>query len=224
MNVTAWVIIANVLYLASYVVHDILWLRILTVIAALLVIPYYYLQPSPLWVPIEWNFLFIAINIYWIIRLILERRPVHLTAEQQRLRDLSFPSLTPREAFNLFKTGIWETLEPGMSLVEHDRAHSRFSVILTGTADVLMHGVKVDELGEGQFVGEIDTQADEAVDIDVLLRTRARVMCWDRAQLRVFLKKRPDVSFALERSVGLQLRERLDTAMENLRSHPAPNA
>ena len=200
------------LYLASYVVHDILWLRALTVIAALLVIPYYYLQPSPLWLPIEWNVLFVAINVYWIIRLILERRPVLLTAEQQRLRDLSFPSLTAREAINLFNAGIWETLEPGMSLVEHDRAHSRFSVILDGAADVLVSGVKVEELGEGQFVGEIDTRADEAVDIDVLLRTRARVMCWDRAQLRDFLKKRPDVSLALERSIGLQLRERLDAA------------
>ena len=213
MNVTAWIVVANVLYLVSYTLHDILWLRVLTVAAALLLIPYYYLQPSPLWVPIEWNFVFIAINVYWIVRLILERRPVHLTAEEQRLRELSFPSLTPREALNLFKTGIWETLEPGMSLVEHDRAHSRFSVILTGTADVLVHGVKVEELGEGQFVGEIDTRADEAVDIDVMLRTRARVMCWDRAQLRGFLKGRPDVSLALERSVGLQLRERLDTAM-----------
>ena len=224
MNVTAWVIIANVLYLVSYTLHDILWLRVLTVAAALLVIPYYYLQPSSLWVPIEWNFVFIAINVYWIVRLILERRPVHLSAEEQRLRELSFPSLTPREALSLFKTGIWETLEPGTSLVEHDRAHARFSVILTGVADVLMHGVKVEELGEGQFVGEIDTRADEAVDIDVLLRTRARVMCWDRAQLRDFLKRRPDASLALERSVGLQLRERLDTAMENLRSHSAPNS
>jgi CRP-like cAMP-binding protein len=127
-------------------------------------------------VPIEWNFVFIAINVYWIVRLGLERRPVHLTAEEQRLRELSFPSLTPREALKLFKTGIWETLEPGMSLVE--------------------------ELGEGQFVGEIDTRADEAADIDVLLRTQARVMCWDRTQLRDFLKERPDVSLALERSRG----------------------
>jgi CRP-like cAMP-binding protein len=223
MNVTAWVIVANVLYLVSYTLHDILWLRVLTVAAAFLVIPYYYLQPSPLLVPIEWNFVFIAINVYWIVRLILERRPVHLTAEEQRLRELSFPSLTPREALNLFKTGIWETLEPGMSLVEHDRAHSRFSVILSGMADVFLHGVKVEELGEGQFVGEIDTRADEAVDIDVLLRTRACVMCWDRSQLRDFLKGRPDVSLALERSVGSQLRERLDTAMESLRDHSSPN-
>ena len=224
MNVTAWIVIANVLYLVSYMLHDILWLRVLTVMAALLLIPYYYLQPSPLWVPIEWNALFIAINVFWILRLALERRPVHLTSEERRLRELSFPSLTPREALKLFTTGIWETLEPGMSLVEHDRARSRFSVILTGTADVLLHGVKVDELSEGQFVGEIDTQADEAIDIDVLLTTRARVMCWDRVQLRDFLKKRPDVSLALERSVGLQLRERLDTAMEDLRSYSAPNS
>ena len=221
MNVTAWVVVANVLYLISYSLHDILWLRILTVAGALLLIPYYYLQPSPLWIPIEWNCVFIAINVYWIVRLVLERRPVQLTAEERRLRELSFPSLTPRETLNLFKTGIWETLEAGMSLVEHDRAQSRFSVILTGVADVLIEGVKVAELGEGQFTGEIDERADEALEIDVVLRTRARVMCWDRAHLRDFLKSRPDVALALERSIGLQLQQRLDATMARLRADKA---
>ena len=37
--------IANVLYLFSYLVRDILWLRILTVIAASFLIPYFYLRP-----------------------------------------------------------------------------------------------------------------------------------------------------------------------------------
>jgi CRP-like cAMP-binding protein len=205
-----------VVYLVSYSVRDILWLRILGVAGTLLLVPYYYLQPTPLWQPIEWSTIFVAINAYWIVRLALERRPVHLTDEEQRLRVLSFPSLTAREALSLFKTGIWENIEPGKSLVAHDRAQARLSVILNGLADVVMHGEQVAVLGEGQFVGEIDARADERHDIDVVVREPARIMCWDRDHLRAFLSKRPDVALALERSIGLQLRRLLDSTMSKL--------
>ena len=216
MNANTWITTGNAIYLLSYSVHDILWLRLLTVAGAIFLLPYYYLQAPPLWPAIDWNVVFIAINAFWIVRLILQRKPVHLTAEEDRLRVLSFPSLTRREALELFKAGFWENLKPGTSLVAHDKASSRFSVILSGIADVLIHGVKVEELGEGQFAGEIDTRADETADIDVVLRTPARIMCWDRAQLRGFLRNRPDVSLALERSIGLQLRQQLDKTMKKL--------
>src|SRR5947209_9691671 len=121
-SATVWITFANVLYLVSYSVHDILWLRVLTVAAALFLLPYYYLQPAPLWMPIAWSVVFVAINAYWIVRLGLERRPVHLTAEEQRLRELAFPSLTAREALALYKTGVWDDIAPGKSIVEHDNA------------------------------------------------------------------------------------------------------
>ena len=66
--------IANILYLLSYFVRDILWLRVLTVVAALCLIPYFYFRAAPIMPVIYWNAFFIALNIYWIIRLMAERR------------------------------------------------------------------------------------------------------------------------------------------------------
>jgi hypothetical protein len=212
-NALLWITVANVLYLASYSVHDILWLRILSVIAATLLIPYYMIQPVPLTAAIAWNAVFIAINVYWIVRLILERRPVHFTPDEARLRELSFPSLTPREARDLFACGAWEEIAPGASLVEYDKKNGRFSVILHGLADVLYESAKIAELGEGQFVGGLDLCADVTPDFDVLVRERVRVMCWPRVRLEAFVAKRPDVELALERSVGLQLQDMLNTAL-----------
>ena len=51
---------ANVLYLVSYTMRDILWLRVFTVIAACCLIPYFYFQTEPLLAPIYWNLLFIV--------------------------------------------------------------------------------------------------------------------------------------------------------------------
>jgi hypothetical protein len=71
---------ANALYLLAFMVRDILWLRILTVVAAGCLIPYYYFRPEPLMTPIYWNLVFTALNIYWVCRLLLERLPVKLSA------------------------------------------------------------------------------------------------------------------------------------------------
>ena len=209
------VTVANVLYLASYAVHDILWLRLLTVAGALLLMPYYALQPSPLRASIEWSVVFVVINAYWIVRLILERRPVHLSADEERLREISFPSLTRREAYKLFSLGAWDDLPAGASLVEHDVAQRRFSVILRGIADVLYDARKVAELGEGQFVGEIDLLSESA-DIDIVVRSTARVMCFPRETLHAFLRRRPDVALALQRSVGYELQRMLGKAFSKL--------
>lgn len=215
-NPNVWITAANILYLVSYSVRDILWLRILTAVASLLLIPYYEAQPTPLIAAIEWNAVFIAINLFWIVQLIVERRPIHLTPDEARLRLLSFPSLTPREARNLFATGMWEDLGPGKSLVQHDIKSNRASVILRGTAAVIHSGTEIGELGEGQFVGEIDARAEE-LDIDVIVRQEVRVMCWSRSQLRTFVANRPDVALALERSVGLEVNRLLDTALSKLK-------
>jgi hypothetical protein len=88
---------SNILLLVAYSVRDILWLRWFAVAAALTNIPYFLLQDSVLWPPILWALVFTAINLYQIARLYLERRPVVLSDDEQKLYDLGFNSLRPRE-------------------------------------------------------------------------------------------------------------------------------
>ena len=66
--------VANVLYLVSYFVRDVLLLRAFTVIAASMLIPYFYFRPDPLLPAVCWNLFFIALNVWWIIRLVRARR------------------------------------------------------------------------------------------------------------------------------------------------------
>jgi hypothetical protein len=219
-NPIVWLTISNVLYLVSYSVRDILWLRILTVVAASLLIPYYAMQTPPLQAAIAWGVVFIVINFYWIVRLIIERRPVHLTPDEARLREISFPSLTPREARNLYAAGVWDNVAAQKSLIEHDRSTDRFSVILRGVADVLYRKTTISQLGEGQFVGNLDVHADTFGDLDVLTTTAMRVMCWPRDKLQAFLEQRPDVALALERSVGFELQRILGTTLTTLSGPP----
>ncbi len=65
---------ANILYLLSYFVRDILKLRVLTVIAATCLIAYFYFRPEPMMTVVYWNTFFVAQNIFWIVRLLLKER------------------------------------------------------------------------------------------------------------------------------------------------------
>lgn len=70
----ALVYIANVLYLASYFMQDILRLRALTITAATCLVVYFYSRPEPLMTVVCWNLFFVALNVVQIVRLAAARR------------------------------------------------------------------------------------------------------------------------------------------------------
>lgn len=66
--------IANILYLFSYFVQDMLRLRILTVCAATCLVTYFYLQPQPMMTVVMWNLFFIGLNVMQLARILWARR------------------------------------------------------------------------------------------------------------------------------------------------------
>ena len=57
--------LANVIYLVSYTVKDMRWLRWLTILGAVLLIPYFF--TLNLYAPAVWNIVFLTINL-WRLR------------------------------------------------------------------------------------------------------------------------------------------------------------
>jgi hypothetical protein len=209
-----WISVANALFLVSYAVHDILWLRILSLLGSIVLIKYYLLLQPTQPIAMIWTILFISLNAFWIVRLIVARRPVRLSPNEERLKALSFPMLGRREARQLFSMGRWDDVVAGVSLVERDKVQGRLSVILTGTVDVTYRGRIIGELTEGQFVGEIDRCA-AALNLDAIVRARSIVMCWPEEVLGALLTRNPGVALALERSLDLELRNFLSKALPN---------
>jgi len=145
--------VANIIYLFSYAVRDILWLRILTVVGATMLLPYYYFQVDTLWAAIAWNSVFIAINIYWIIRLLLDRRPVPLSAEERRLYQLALRNMSEREAYKLFRMGSRSSIPAETVLMAQGDSVKELTLIVEGEISVDMDSTHMDTLGEGRFVG-----------------------------------------------------------------------
>jgi CRP-like cAMP-binding protein len=196
---------ANMLFLVAYMVRDILWLRILTVIATFCLIPYYFTPAEPMMVPIYWSLVFAALNVYWIVRLLLERAPMKLNADEQRLCELVFRTMSPREMITLLKLATWEHAETGECFVERHKPSNRLMVIYSGRACAEVDGLRVTELEPGQFIGSIDYVTQETAPADILAIEPTRYVSWPKLELKDFMRRNPELHSALKSTLAIDL-------------------
>jgi hypothetical protein len=107
--------VANVLYLASFLGRDMLWLRILTCGGLLLGVVFFSCQPAPMYGPTGWHLLFLLINVVQIRRLIVERRRLMLTSKQERIGEATFHDLSRDELLTLLTHVMAQSVEPPKS-------------------------------------------------------------------------------------------------------------
>ena len=201
---------SNVLLLVAYSVRDILWLRWFAVAAALTNIPYFLVQEGVLWPPILWALVFTAINLYQIARIYLERRPVVLSEEEQRLYDLGFRSLRPREFVSLSLVGEWKTAEAGERVVTEGKPVSCLCIPITGSAEVRKQGERIGALKPGEIIGTVMALTGDPSPVEVTFSEPARYMRWSLPSLRRFMDHRPDLRITLQGLVNRDLAGKLD--------------
>jgi CRP-like cAMP-binding protein len=182
---------------------------VFTVIGASCLMAYLYFRPDPLITAVCWNVVFVLLNLYWIGRLILERRPVRLSEDERRLCALAFRTITPREMTNLLKLGTWERGEPGQHLSQRGAALDRLMLIYSGTAAVEVESQRVGVLQPGQFVGSISFITEETATADVIALEPIRYVAWPKAKLKSYLAKNPELHAAIEVMLGGDLAHRL---------------
>ncbi|MCA9693482.1 MAG: cyclic nucleotide-binding domain-containing protein [Myxococcales bacterium] len=199
----AFLHLANLLFLGSYLVRDILWLRVFSVVAMVALCPYYY--SSGLLQPIGWSALFIGINFVQIYRLFRERRPVALDARSQRLHRLAFSALTPRAFHKLATAGRWSDVAAGERLIACGQQLDALRVIVSGEVAVQIDGATVAVLGDGRLVGEMSFLTGGAPSADVVAVTATSVLGWQRDELQRFLADNPEIRAGLQLVIGTDL-------------------
>ncbi len=206
---------SNILLLVAYSVKDILWLRWFAVAAAITNIPYFLLQKSVLWPPILWALVFTAINLYQIARLYLERRPVVLSHDEQKLYDLGFQSLRPREFVSLSLVGEWKNAGPGETVLIEGEPVSSLSIPISGTAEVHRSGERIGELTPGHIIGTALALTGDPSPVRVTFTEPARYMRWSLSSLRRFVDMRPELRAALQGLVNRDLAQKLNTVVND---------
>jgi CRP-like cAMP-binding protein len=201
--------LSNALYLVSYTVRDILWLRLITVIAGATLLASMLVKPQPPFPAVAWNLVFLGINLVRIHLLLRERRPIPLTADQQHLAKLVFPSLRPRELVRLLAVGTLVDHPPGATLVRRGQPLDRLFVVVRGTVRVELPGKPAVEIGDGAFVGELCYLTGKPAAADVVAASALRVVDWPTAALRTFLHDEPDLHATIQQVLGRDLAAKL---------------
>jgi hypothetical protein len=201
--------VANLLYVVSFVLKDILWLRVVAVLGNLCLLVALSLDAVPVKEAIAWNILFFVINIVRIKLLLLERRPVQLSHDEQRLHDLAFRSLTPRELLKLLAIGRYHDKKEGELIVRAGKSLDSVMVILDGRAAVKKDGDVIVELGEGRFVGEMSFLTGEAPGADVEALAPMRLVTWPTPDLKELLAENADLRATMQLVIGTDLVSKL---------------
>jgi CRP-like cAMP-binding protein len=204
---------SNILLLVSYSVRDILWLRWFAVAAALTNIPYFLIQGTILWPPVIWAMVFTAINLFQIARIYLERRPVVLSADEQKLYDLAFKALRPREFVSLLLTGEWKNAERGDKVLTEDEQATSICIPISGSVEVQRQGRPLGALRPGDLIGTALALTGDKSQVEARFSEPGRYMCWPLQSLRTFLDKRPDLRVTLQGLVNRDLAQKLERVL-----------
>jgi len=204
---------ANVLLLVAYSVRDILWLRVFAVASALIAIPYFILQPVPLWVPIAWSSVFAAINLFQSWRLFVERRPVKLTPEEEEVRRLVFEDLPPRKVLQVLSVGSWTTVSTGERMLERGKCPEAISLIVRGTVRVARNEGVLGDLVAGNLVGSVLQLSGAPAEVDAVAIEPVRALRWEVETLERYLTANPEVRIALQRHLARDLAGKVVSSM-----------
>ena len=210
MHLTDWLVhFSNVLMLVAYSVTDILWLRWFAVAAALTNIPYFLLQPTTLWPPVVWALVFTAINVFQIVRIYMERRPVTLSRDEQILYDLAFRSLRPREFVSLALIGEWRNAAAGDRVLARGKPVSSICIPIEGTVHVRGEDRDVGDVQPGQLIGNALALTGDPSPVEATFTSAGRYMAWPLPSLRSFMDRRPDLRGTLQSLVNRDLASKL---------------
>lgn len=199
--------IANTIYCSAYIVKDILWLRLLTIAAGLLTLPYFVFQST--YSAVFWQSAFVLINVVHVVLLVLARRPVKLTKDQQILHSMVFRNLTTREIRSILGIASWHTGVPNEVLIDAGQKESVLYLLQHGRAEIVKNNETIDWNGPGSFIGELRFVTGQPAVADVIFTTEARYVSWDTDELRQLLEKNNQLKTAFETLIAANIASKL---------------
>jgi len=203
---------------ASFLIRDILWLRIVSVFASSLAIIFNYLvSGGPIWLVIWWSLVFILINVYNIYILLRERRGVSFSVEEQEIYETVFQGFSPVEFMKLLRIGVWNEVKSDQLLIEEGQKVDNILFIYNGQAEVLYDGQPVNFLRDGAFIGEMELGKDKRAVGSVRTTTPTRFISWPAAEIRQLLSRNPSMNSTLQSIFSADLIQKLQRQVYSAR-------
>ncbi len=206
--------LSNLLFLGAYWVKDILWLRLLAMTGSLVLIPYYLLQPKPLWNPVIWSCVFISIHGMRAYGIIKERRPIAFTGDEQLLYDKTFSALSPQQFKRLLAMGEWQDLDRGHVLHSTGQPADSLEAVVRGELEARRNGRVLGHARLGDLAGLASVLGGSPELFDSTVTQPARVVRWRVADLQKLAGADENLISALRKIAAAAIAEKLIRAVQ----------
>jgi len=194
----------------SFLVKDILYLRILSILASLFSVLYnFYIPVEPMWLAINWNIIFVLVNIYHIAVIIYEKRPVKMTTKEKELHETMFRGLTPVEFLKITKIAQWKQFKSPLPIIQQGKPVNDLILIYNGMVDILVNDNKVAELKDGQFVGEMSFLTEKPATATCKVSHNTECLVWPQKDFKDLLKRNPSLYFTIQSLLSEQVSNNL---------------
>ena len=190
----------------SFLVKDILWLRVVSILASLFSVLYnFYIPAEPMWLAINWNIVFVLVNLYHIAVIIYEKRPIKMAPKDKELYETLFRDLSPVEYLKISKVAQWKVFKSGETIIRQEHLVPDLILIYNGTVDVSVDGKKVAELKDGQFVGEMSFLTEKSATATCIVKHDAECLVWKQQEFKDLLKRNPSLYYTIQSLLSNQL-------------------
>ena len=164
-------------------IKDVLWLRVILATAQIILGVYQFLVQR--YDVVIWNTIFTIVNMYHIVRIINERKPVQIPDAIKDIYEKIFFNLTTKEFMDYWNLGEYCTGNNSNIINEGEKQDSLF-LILTGEATVKQKSKEVASLGRGDFIAEISLLTKQPAMADVFLDEKVEYIKWNQDKIRYF--------------------------------------
>ena len=190
----------------SFLVKDILWLRLVSILASSFSVFYNWVIPvEPMWLAINWNFVFISLNLYHIAILIYEKRPIKMAPKDKELYETLFKDLSPVEYLKITKIANWKKFKAGDTLIRQNHLVTDLILIYNGTVDVVVKDKIVAQLRDGQFVGEMSFLTEKSATATCVIKHDTECIMWKQPEFKQLLKRNPSLYYTIQGLLSNQL-------------------
>jgi hypothetical protein len=194
----------------SYWLTNIYWLRVTAIIGLCFEIAYFVLvSGGTLYTGIGWDAVFIAINLFHLLRLSRERLRLHLAVDDRDLLRTLFDGLDDAQIGMLLNSASWHKAAVGEQLTIEGASVPALMLIAAGQVSVDIGEQTVARMGPGSFIGEMAFLSGGNASATVTATHPTRVMKIEQARLKTLLVIDSQIAAVLHRLLGADLAQKL---------------
>jgi hypothetical protein len=193
---------------------DILWLRLLLCGAQGGFLVFGFLAPNR--TIVMWNAVFLVFNVIQVLKILRERRPVHVPEPLRRIHRETFTYLSEAGFLKLWNMG--QTVRPPLGWVLHEGSCPVVLMLIEhGEIEVFQGGQQLGSLQPGDFLGEMEFITGELLKVGFKSSHPGLVLrSWTRQDMINIEKQDPALCIRLQGVLGRGALRKLQDA--NLRA------